>query len=178
MEDEAMFSLRAMLGLVALPAVIGAVPMPRLSPVRGDVKIAGTFTMRYATQEKLSIPDGAGHVLLLTEARGTNRNSGPTDFMSGAQVAIREILDLAQGNGASQGYVTLWQAADSTLVKISGRVTTTMSPQGSPRTTFAGTWSYVKGTGQHEGIQGRGTYKGGFTSPTEFTVDWQGEYSK
>lgn len=91
------------------------------------------------------------------------------------QVAARELLDLAQGNGASQGYVTLRQGADSTHVKISGRVTT---PQGSPRTTFAGTWTYVKGTGQHEGIQGRGTYKGGFTSPTEFTVDWQGEYSK
>lgn len=170
-----MFSLTRMLGLVAFPAAMVLVSVTSPSPAGGRTKIAGTFTMAYVTQEKLSIPDGAGHALLLTEARGTNRNSGPTDFMSGAQVAVQELLDLAQGNGASQGYVTLWQGADSTLVKISGRVTT---PQGSPRTTFAGTWTYVKGTGQHEGIQGGGTYKGGFTSPTEFTVDWQGEYSR
>lgn len=178
MEDEAMFSLRGMLGLVALPAVIGAFSMTRLSPVGGNVKIAGTFTMRYVTQEKLSIPDGAGHVLLLTDARGTNRNSGPGDFMAGAQVAIREILDLAQGNGSSQGYVTLWQGADSTVVKINGKVTTTMSPDGSPRTTFTGSWTEVRGTGQYAGIQGGGTYRGAFSSPTDFTVDWTGQRSK
>lgn len=173
-----MFSLRAMLGLVALPAVIGAVPMTRLSPVGGKVKIAGTLTMRYVTQEKLSIPDGAGHVLLLTEARGTNRNTGPGDFMAGAQVAIWEILDLAQGSGLSQGYVTLWHGADSTVVKINGNVTTTMSPDGSPRTTLTGSWTEVRGTGQYAGIQGGGTYKGGFSSPTDFTVEWVGERLK
>jgi hypothetical protein len=173
-----MFSLTRMLGLVAVPAVMVVVPMTRPSPASERAKVAGTFTMAYVTQEKLSIPDGAGHALLLTEARGTNRNSGPSDFMSKAQVDIREILDLAQGNGSSQGYVTLSLGADSTLVKISGRVTTTMSPDGSPRTTFAGTWTEVKGTGQYVGIKGGGTYKGSFSSPTEFTVDWQGEYSK
>lgn len=178
MEDEAMFSLRAVLGLVALPAVIGAFPMTRRSPVGGNEKIAGTFTMRYVTQEKLSIPVGAGHVLLLTEARGTNRNGGPGDFMAGAQVAIQEILDLAQGNGSSQGYVTLWQGADSTVGKVNGKVTTTMSPDGSPRTTFTGRWTEVRGTGRYAGIQGGGTYKGAFSSPTDFTVDWVGERSK
>lgn len=173
-----MFSLRAMLGLVALPAVIGAFPMTRRSPVGGTEKIAGTFTMRYVTQEKLTIPDVAGHLLLLTESRGTNRNSGPADFMAGAQVAIREIVDLAQGNGSHQGYVTLWHGADSTVVKFNGKVTTTMSPDGSPRTTFTGSWTEVKGTGQYVGIQGGGTYKGAFSSPTDFTVDWVGERSK
>lgn len=178
MEDEAMFSLRGMLGLVALPAVIGAFSMTRLSPVGGSVKIAGTFTMRYVTQEKLSIPDVAGHLLLLTESQGTNRNSGPADFMAGAQVAIRELADLAQGNGSHQGYVTLWHGADSTVVKFNGKVTTTMSPDGSPRTTFRGSWTEVRGTGQYVGIQGGGTYKGAFSSPTDFTVDWVGERSK
>jgi hypothetical protein len=177
-EDETMFSPTRVLGVVALPAAVVAFPRVMPTPLAGSVKIAGAFTMAYVTQEKLAIPDGAGHVLLLTEARGTNRNTGPSDFMSDAEVAIREILDLAQGNGSSQGYVILWQGADSTVVKINGRVTTSMSAQGAPRTSFAGTWTEVRGTGRYAGIEGSGTYKGAFTSPTEFTVDWQGERSK
>ncbi len=173
-----MSSVTRMLGLVAFPAAMLVVVAASPSPAGRRVKIAGAFTMAYATQEKLGIPDGAGHVLLLTEAGGTNRNTGPSDFMPGAHVAIREILDLAQGNGSSQGYVTMWQGADTVFGKISGRVTTTVSSQGSPSTTFVGTWAQEKGTGQYVGIKGRGSYKGGFVSQTEFTVDWQGEYSK
>src|SRR5687767_8293177 len=106
-----MLSVKRMLGAVAVPAAVVTIAGASRSPVGERVKIAGAFTMAYVTQEKVSIPDGPGHVLLLTEARGTNRNTGPNDFMPGAQVATREILDLAQGNGSSQGYVTLSMGA-------------------------------------------------------------------
>jgi hypothetical protein len=134
--------------------------------------------MAYVAQEKLAIPEAAGQVLLLTEARGANRSTGAAEFMSGAQVAIRESRDLLQEDGTSQGYVVLSQGADTLFVAISGKVTTTLSAEGSPSTSFAGTWAYTKGTSPHLGFNGTGTYQGRFTSQDEFTVDWQGEYSK
>ena len=61
----------------------------------------------------------------------------------------------------------------ATLVSVqkSGKVTTTLSPDKTPITTFQGTWNKVKGTGRYQGITGSGNYKGHFTSQTEYTVD-------
>jgi hypothetical protein len=33
------------------------------------------------------------------------------------------------------------------------------------------------GAGQYENITGNGTYNGQFTSKSEYTVEWEGEYS-
>lgn len=166
------------LGLAWFPAALVAIPLVTASPAGGGEEVAGVLSMAYVNQQKLAIPDAAGHVLLLTEARGTNRNTGSSDFMSGAQVAVHEILDLVQGNGASQGYVTFSKGPDTVFVRISGKVTTRSSPEGSPITSFVGTWNYTKGTGRYVGIEGTGTYRGRFTSEREFTVDWQGEYTQ
>lgn len=173
-----MFSVKRMLAFVAFPATLMVVPSVHPSAGGERVKIAGAFTMTYVKQERLNVPDAAGHVLLLTAAQGTNRNTGPNDFMPGAQVSILETLDLLQGNGSNYGYVTMSSGADSVIDRINGKVTTTVSPQGSPHTAFAGTWTTVKGTGQYDGIKASGTFRGRFSSQTEYTVDWEGEYSK
>lgn len=141
-----MLPLMRMLAIASFPAGLVAIPLVGTSQAGGTEKIAGTFTMAYVAQEKLAIPDAAGQeVLLLTEARGAYQNTGASDFMSGSQVAIRESRGLVQGNGTSRGYVVLWRGADTLFVAISGKVTTTLSPEGSPRTNFAGTWAYTKG---------------------------------
>jgi hypothetical protein len=57
-------------------------------------------------------------------------------------------------------------------------VSTTLAPDKTPHTTFAGTWTYVSGTGKYQGIRGGGTYQGHFSSPTEYTIEWKGEYAK
>jgi hypothetical protein len=97
--------------------------------------------------------------------------------MNGAQVIIREIADLTQGNGAHQGYTTEIQGADTSVARYQGKVTTTIGPDGKPTTSFAGTWSKLRGTGRYADVTGSGSYKGGLTSPTEYTVDWSGEIS-
>ncbi len=173
-----MFAPNKLLAVVSFPATLAAVLWVPTPLTNKPTKIAGHFTMAYVKREALPVPDAAGHVLLLTHGRGSNRNTGPSDFMSGAEVMTAELVDLVQGNGPNQGYVIEAKGPDSVFVRVKGQVTTTMSPQGSPSTGATGAWTFARGTGQYGGISGSGTFKVGFTSETEFTVDWQGEYSK
>jgi hypothetical protein len=140
-------------------------------------RIAGTFDAKYAEQHPLPVPDGAGHALVLGRVEGVNRSTGPRLYMDKGKVTNFEFADLIQGNGPQQGYLSMSQGADSVISKWSGKVTTTLSPDKTPITTFEGTWTKVKGTGRYEAITGKGTYKGRFTSQTEYTVDWSGEIS-
>jgi hypothetical protein len=66
---------------------------------------------------------------------------------------------------------------DGAICRWEHEVTTKMSEEGMAMTTFQGTFTYTGGLGKYAGIKGGGTYKGSFTSKTEYVVDWQGEYS-
>jgi hypothetical protein len=140
-------------------------------------KIAGTFDAKYAEQHPLPVPDAAGHTLVLARARGINRSTGPTLYMDKGDVTNFEFADLTQGNGPHQGYISMSQGADTMISKWSGKVTTTLSPNKTPITTFEGTWTKVKGSGRYADVSGKGAYKGHFTSQTEYTVEWSGELS-
>src|SRR4051794_11842690 len=75
-------------------------------PAAERIRVGGTFTMTYTQQHPLPVADAEGHVLLASEANGTNRSTGSTAFLDGAEVRITEIADLVQGNGSHQGYDT------------------------------------------------------------------------
>lgn len=145
-------------------------------PAAERMKVGGTFTVKYTQQQMLPI-GSEGRVLILGEARGSNRSTGKTPYMDGGETVNAEIDDLMQGNGIHQGYVTFAKGPDSTLTKWSGKVTTTLADDKTPRTTFEGTWTKISGTGQYEGISGSGKYKGRFTAKDQYVVDWQGEVS-
>ena len=97
--------------------------------------------------------------------------------MSGADVTNREIGQLFQGNGPHSGYYTMSKDGNTTTALWKGDVTTVLAADGTPQTSFKGTWEYVAGTGKYNGIQGKGKYSGYFTSKTSYNVDWNGEYS-
>lgn len=159
----------------ALPLAV--VTLPGWSPAVAPSKIAGTFNAKYAEQHPLPVPDAEGHALMLGRVQGVNRSTGQTPYMDQAEVVNVEFGDLVQGNGPHQGYTTFSQGADSVISKWSGKVTTTLAPDKTPRISFAGTWTKVRGTGQYNGITGKGTYKGHFISQDEYTCDWSGEIS-
>jgi hypothetical protein len=146
-------------------------------PVRERLQISGVFSMKVSQQQALPVATPADPVLLLTQSSGTNRNTGKSAYMDGAQVINREIADLTQGNGPHQGYITEILGADTTVTRWQGKVTTTLGPDQKPVTGFEGSWSKIKGTGQYQGVTGAGSYKGRMTSPTEYTVEWSGEVS-
>ncbi len=161
--------------MISLP--LAALAAAAWSPREAPSKIAGTFTAQYTEQHPLNVADAAGHMLLLGRVEGRNRSSGPTPYMDGGAVRNLEFADLVQGNGPHQGYILMSKDADSVISKWSGRVSTTLSADKKPITTFEGTWTKVKGTGRYQDASGSGTYKGHFTSQTEYTVDWKGELS-
>lgn len=162
--------------LVAVLPVV-AFSLPGWSPAVAPSRIAGTFTAKYAEQHPLPVPDAGGHALMLGRVEGVNRSTGESPYMDQGKVTSLEFADLIQGNGPQQGYITFSQGADSVISKWSGKVTTTLSPDKTPRTSFAGTWTKLKATGRYQDITGKGAYKGRFISQTEYTVDWEGEIS-
>jgi hypothetical protein len=168
--------------LILRAAMVAALPLtaavlPAWSPAAAPTKIAGSFTVKYAEQHPLPIPDAEGHALMLGRVHGVNRSTGPTAYMDQGEVTSFEFGDLTQGNGPHQGYISMSQGSDSVISKWSGKVTTTLAPDKTPRTTFEGTWTKIRGTGQYSEITGKGTYKGHFISQIEYVCDWSGEIS-
>lgn len=140
-------------------------------------KISGSAALSYAKQEASLAPSADGHMLVFGELTGANKNTGNADYMSNADVTNREIGQLFQGNGPHSGYYTMSKDGNTTTALWRGDVSTILAEDGSPRTSFKGTWEYVNGTGKFAGIKGKGKYTGYFTSKTTYTVDWDGEYS-
>lgn len=140
-------------------------------------KIAGAASLSYNKQSASMPPPANGHMLVFGELTGTNKNTDGSGYMDGAVVDNREVGQLFQGNGPHTGYYTMSKGADSTTALWKGQVTTVLAEDGSPRTSFKGSWEYVNGTGKYAGIKGAGSYSGYFTSKTTYNVDWNGEYS-
>ena len=168
-------SKRSMVLFISLALILAVGMMSSIAQQKS--KIAGKMTLAYARQEMMDMGDTEGHVLSLSESDGINVSIGKHEFMDGAQVVNISFGDLVKGNGLHQGYVKLAKKDDTVFAKWEGKVTTTLSAEGTPITAFEGTLSYVKGTGKFENIQGSGTYKGKSISKTIYTVEWEGEYS-
>jgi len=161
-----------------LPLSLLLVVATGAAPSGDRLPVSGSSTLTYTHQQSVEVADGPGHLLMVGEAKGTNVNSGPTDYMADGQVTNVDMGDLVQGNGPHQGYFTVSDKRGSATSRWRGKVSTTLGPQRAPRTAFSGTWTYVSGTGKYLGIRGGGTYRGHFSSPTEYTVEWKGESSK
>lgn len=170
-----MFSKRiapAALILGASALVAGLVAM---SPAPQRLSVSGVSVLKYSRQQAAPAGDPAGPVLLLNEARGSNRNTGTTEYMANADVTLREIADLTRGNGPHQGYITMAKGADTTISQWHGKVSTTMGSDQQPVTRFEGTWSTLQGAGRYAGATGHGTYRGKMLSPTEYAVEFSGD---
>lgn len=135
------------------------------------IKDSGSIDASYVKREMGPIPDQEGHVLLLTESKGTSSNPG--GLIDGFATTLHEIADLRQGNGKHQGYVIYKQGSDQEVLRFEGDVTTTMK-DGKPNTTMKGEYVVVDGTGALAGIEGEGTYTGYFTAEDKYHVDWEG----
>ena len=107
---------------------------------------------------------------------GVNVSTGKQKFMDGAQFVTMGYHDFVMGNGSSVGYGKTSMNGDAIFWKYQSEVVTTLSPEGKPLVTFEGSYTFTKGTGKYEGIQGRVTYKGEFISRTIWLGEWEGEY--
>jgi len=134
-----------------------------------DSPVNGKFSTALVSQNVLPI-DERGHILRLAETTGINKGS----FLDGWTANNKEIDDLVQGNGTQSGHLVFSRDKENVTLKWQGSITTIMGDNNQPMTSFNGKWSFTGGTGSNSGIQGGGTYKGYFTSETEYTVEWKG----
>lgn len=139
-------------------------------------KIAGKHTFAYTKQNTINVGDIEGHIIMLNEFEGINVSTGKNKFMDGAQDVAMGFYDLVMGNGPHQGYGKMSLNGDVVFWKNQGNTATTISPEGKPVNTLEGSWTYTKGTGKYENIQGSGSYKGKLISRTIFIIEWEGEY--
>ncbi len=156
---------------LALTAIAPVLPLLILAarPSGESGRVAGTYTMKYSQRHAIPVVDAEGHVLIATEATGTNRSTGPSTFEDGATVTIAETADMTQGTGPHQGYSIVSLNGEQRVSKWSGRLNTVMGADNQPSTSFKGTWTTVKGPAGH------GTYEGHVSGPDTYTVRWSGE---
>ncbi len=130
---------------------------------------SGSMTMKYSKVEPIQIGDKEGHIIYLGESAGSNKG-GTVD---GAEVKLHDFVDITQGNGIHRGYVIFNKNGDMKLAKFDGKITTVMSADNQPLTSFAGTYTDVHGTGAYASRIGlTGKYTGSFTSQTDFVAEW------
>lgn len=164
------------LGAAALSILVILTLAPGASAQMGT-SISGTIAATYTQMDTVMVNQADMHMMLMGISSGTNTCTSEAKFMDGATATNMSYSDLKQGNGPHQGYVKFVKDGDSITAKWSGKVTTTMPAEGAPKVNFEGTFTYMSGTGQFQGIKGDGTYKGSFTSPGGYSVEWQGAYT-
>jgi hypothetical protein len=163
------------LSTAALSVLVVLLLAPGASAQMGTA-VSGTITATYTQMDTMMVSEADMHMMNMGISEGTNKCTSENMFMDGAKGTNMSFMDLKQGNGSHQGYVKFEMESGTATAKWSGMVTTTMSAEGAPMTSFEGTYKYVSGTGEFENMQGEGTYKGSFTGTDSYTVDWKGTY--
>ena len=146
------------------------------SPAQQKIKVAGKMSLTQSEVNTIEIGDVKGHGISLGKAEGTNANTGGNKFMDGAQLVNMNFSDTIMGNGHHRGYVKFIQAADTVFAKWEGKVTTTLSEDKTPITSYERTFTFTRGIGQFKNIQGSGSYKGKFIEEAKSVSEWEGEY--
>jgi hypothetical protein len=159
--------------MLVLIFIVGAA----VSVAQDGTKVAGTITAAFTDRTDIEIGDMPGHIFSCAASEGTNKSTGENAFMDGAKAMNYSAGDLVNGNGNQNGYVKMMMGDDGAIAKWEHTITTTMGEGDQPMSTFKGTFTWTGGMGKYAGIKGKGTFEGKFTSPTEYTVDWQGEYT-
>jgi hypothetical protein len=140
--------------------------------------------LKISVQQALEIPDIAGHVIRMTEARRTWPDGGaPT--VEGQKVVEeinRSFSDSIAGNGRGWGY-SQWrfESGDLMFSEWQNTIQAVANADRSRKTTFMGTYVTTGGTGRLKGIKGLGRYAGvgeldSEGKPIRNTYSAEGEY--
>jgi hypothetical protein len=140
------------------------------------IVVGGKMNCAFTDKKQFAIGNVDGHILALNQSTGNNVSTGLGVFMDGAAVVNYSVGDLVNGSGPQFGYVMFAKGPDTTYAKWDHTLTTSVTAEGKPETTFKGTFTFAGGTGQYKGIQGYGHFTGAFSTPTAYSVDWECEY--
>jgi hypothetical protein len=116
------------------------------------------------------LSDLHNHELQMAEVAGTQKSADPD--WNGARMAYWGTTDVQSGHGKQRGYFNNerangdrdWGTFEGTVSMAGGAIT------------VEGSFAITGGSGKFQGVTGKGTYRGRFTSPTEIEMEWKGEY--
>ena len=164
------FKLRKFMSLLVTLALILAFGVTT-SLAQEKVKVKFRAFAVVTKMERFEVDDTAGHVVTILQNKGVTSDGKFTRYFTTRN-------DLIKGNGTLSGYGKYVEVkdGDAFFVKYEGTVSTTKSPEGKLKITFKGTYSYTKGTGKYENIQGGGTFNGAYLGPGIMYVDVEGNY--
>ena len=128
------------------------------------VSLAGAETAKGRTVyhffkvERIEVGDLPGHVIGVADGRGlTSFDTGEVATFLG-----KLMFDYTNGSGPFQSYnIFTFEDGSTKIFKAQGSTT----PLPSGVSTFQATYTYIKGTGRFEGIQGTGSFMGKRTAP-------------
>ena len=122
------------------------------------------------SQTIVSINDKPDHVLMLSVNHSHQTCSDP--HFNNIRQSSWGTADLTRGAGKQHGYfVAEHSNGDQSCGTYECSVNTVNG-----QLTMEGRWQYTHGTGQFEGIQGNGTFKGRQLSPSTSEITFDGNY--
>ena len=124
----------------------------------GAETVKGRYVYHFFKVERIEVGDVPGHVIGVAEHRGLmSLDTGEVATHIG-----RLTLDYTNGSGTFQGYnLVAFEDGSAKIFKAQGR--TTVQPGGV--STFEASYTYIKGAGRFEGIQGTGSFTGKRMAP-------------
>ena len=145
-------------------AFAGALVADALAGEKGNVVVRDVFFSAGYTSAK--VPDLEGHVMNLIEAKGMSFS----EKWGSCLLTMSATQDYTKGVGPYQGYIHYTYPDASTItIKITG--------EGKGSSRGEGTWTYLKGSGRFEGIEGGGTREYTVLGPGQWYADAEGEYT-
>lgn len=139
-----------------------------LAPAAHAMPMGGAFTGRVDGQTPQMIPPDTMKI----QQTASGSNAGPGTPLDGAKVTWSESIKLKNGQGTHQGVITFTTPSGSTSSPYRGVVAT--DAQG--RVTAKGRFTSTKGTGGLAGLSGSGGYTAAYSSKTDFTGQWNGDF--
>lgn len=156
---------RAALILIVIGAIVALTGTSAIAQEKfGDTRVNVTVK-----SEIIRLDDVEGHVITIFESKGY-------DLRRGTHVINRGTSDVVKGNGSHRGYTkTFYPDGNVNFGQWEGKVTTAVV-DGKPVTTFAGTWTLIKGGGEWANREASGTYRGKGIGEGISLTEWEGEW--
>jgi hypothetical protein len=136
-------------------------------------KWTGRGVMYATNYQSIPVGDVEGHIVFVMEAKGIGFGEpwGPC-LLKGVDAG-----DRTKGEGSTEGY-GIWTYPDGSTITTKGKSVSRGAGLG--KTSAAEgefTWTFVRGTGKFQGIQGGGTGKFWVLGPGQWYSDSEGEYT-
>jgi len=168
-----MSAIRAM-AVIALVAFFLGVIVVGDAPAGEKGRVVNRETYFASSIPSVKVPDVDGHALYLYDAKGISFN----EKWGVAVIASGGMLDYIKGTGSNQGYSHFTFEDGSTITASwKGESKGETAPGTAGRREASGNWTYIKGTGRFEGIQGGGTWKSHILGSGLWYSDTVGEYA-